>query len=411
MSRKRLGVLLGFVLMWPATALQARELELSIGQRIGGDSNVLRTEEREIEDGFYELAPTLVAREGRQEDLSYVIRYAPRYRAFFETDGINGVDHAQSARFDWQANPRDRFTLEQSFSSTRTRRIESGLFSGATIEAEDRDRVQRAEVNPGYSHAFTPRWFGNLGLEFQDFDFDTRGIVDNRAYGASLGTTYGIFESTRVGLNVSGRFREARGLDSQNELSSENWSGSVAGSISHSFSPTFDLSLQIGPSLIRSEPDSDSVDSTTDISFFASASLEKRWREASLSVSYTRSESGGAGAVTSQVLDAVNVTARYDPRPDWHFELIGRWTQRQTLSDVDLTGPPFTVANQQDFQSFQAQARASHRLTKHIFVRADLIYQNQQTDQDSSSGSGSSRTIDTFSGFVSLEYQFDPWIF
>lgn len=407
MSRKRLGVLLGFILMWPATALRARELELSIGQRIGGDSNVLRTEEREIEDGFYELAPTLVAREGRHEDLSYVIRYAPRYRAFFETDGINGVDHAQSARFDWQANPRDRFTLEETFSSTRTRRIDS-VFSDATIEASDRDRTQRAEVNGGYSHAFTPRWFGNLGLEFQDIDFDTRGIVDNRAYGASLGTTYGIFESTTIGLNASGRFRESRGLDSRNELSSDNWSGSIAGSFSHSFSPTFDLSFQIGPSIIRSEPDS--LESTTDVSFFASASLEKRWREASFSVSYTRSESGGSGSVTSQVVDAVNVTAGYDPRPDWHFELIGRWTQRQTLSDVDLTST-VTVANQGDFQTFQAQAQASHRLTKHIFLRADLLYQNQQTDQDTSIGSGSSRTIDTFSGFVSLEYKFDPWIF
>jgi len=409
MSRKRLGLLLGFVLMWPATAMQARELELSIGQRIGGDSNVLRTEDREVEDGFYELAPTLIAREGRHEDLSYVIRYAPRYRAFFETDGIDGVDHAQSARFDWQANPRDRFTLDQSFTSTRTRRIESVL-ADATIEASDRDRTQRAEVNAAYSHAFTPRWFGNLGLEFQDFDFDTRGIVDNRAYGASLGTTYGIFESTTVGVNASGRFREARGLDSQNELSSENWSGSIAGSISHSFSPTLDLSLQIGPSIIRSEPDSDSAESTTDISFFASASLEKRWREASFSVSYTRSESGGSGAVTSQVLDAVNVTVGYVPRPDWRLELIGRWTQRETLSDIELVGP-LTAGSQRDFQTFQARAQASHRLTKHIFVRADFNYQVQMTEQDTSIGSGSSRTVDTFSGFVSLEYKFDPWIF
>lgn len=409
MSRKRLGVLLGFVLMWPATALQARELELSIGQRIGGDSNVLRTDGREIEDGFYELAPTLIAREGRHEDLSYVIRYAPRYRAFFETDGINGVDHFQSARFDWQANPRDRFTLEESFSSTRTRRIESVL-ADATIEASDRDRVQRAELNAGYSHAFTPRWFGNLGLEFQDIDFDTRGIVDNRAYGASLGTTYGLFESTTVGLSASGRFRESRGLDSRNELSSDNWSGSIAGSFSHSFSPTLDLSFQIGPSVIRSEPDSSSVDSTTDFSFFASANLEKRWRQASFSASYTRSESGGSGAVTSQVLDAVTVTAGYDPRPDWHFELIGRWTQRETLSDIELAGP-FTAGSQRDFQNFQAQAQASHRLTKHIFVRADFTYQTQMTDQDTSNSSGSSRTVETFSGFVSLEYKFDPWIF
>jgi hypothetical protein len=394
--------------MVSATALQARELELSIGQRIGGDSNVLRTDGREIEDGFYEFAPTLVAREGRHEDLSYVIRYAPRYRAFFETDGIDGVDHFQSARFDWQANPRDRFTLEQTFASTRTRRIESG-FSDATIEASDRDRTQRASVNAGYSHAFTPRWFGNLGLDFQDLDFDRSGIVDNRAYGASLGTTYGIFESTTVGLSASGRFREARGLDSQNELSSENWSGSVAASISHSFSPTFDVSLQIGPSIIRSEPDSDSIDSTTDVSFFASANLQKRWREASFSVSYTRSESGGSGAVTSQVLDAVDVTFRYDPRPDWHFDLIGRWTQRQTLSDINLTG--FTVGNQNDSQIFQALARASHRLTKRISVRADFSYQNQQTDQDASFLGSGSRTVETFSGFVSLEYKFDPWIF
>ncbi len=410
MSRKRLGLLLGFVLMWPATALQARELELSVGQRIGGDSNVLRTDGREIEDGFYELAPTLIAREGRHEDLSYVIRYAPRYRAFFETDGIDGVDHSQSARFEWQANPRDRFTLEESFSSNRTRRIESG-FSDATIEASDRDRTQRANVNAGYSHAFTPRWFGNLGLDFQDFDFDTRGIVDNRAYGASLGTTYGIFESTTVGISASGRFREARGLDSQNELSSENWSGSIAGSIAHSFSPTFDLSLQIGPSIIRSEPDADSIDSTTDVSFFASASLEKRWREASFSVSYTRSESGGSGSVTSQVLDSVDVTFRYDPRPDWHFDLIGRWNQRQTLSDIDLTGFAGTVANQNDSQIFQAQARASHRLTKRVSIRADFTYQNQQTEQDASFLGSGSRTVETFSGFVSLVYTFDPWIF
>ncbi|MHA7837690.1 MAG: TonB-dependent receptor [bacterium] len=411
MLHARVCAILGIGLMLTPATTGARELELAIGQRIGADSNVFRQQDDEREDGFYEFAPSLVVREARTDDLIYSLRYGPRYRAFFDTDGIDGWDHGQSARLQWQATPRDQLSLDQSFSSTRTRRLEAG-FGDSALEASDRDRVQRTRLNAGYSHAFTPRWSGRLGLEFEDLDFDAAGNVDNRAYGGSVGANYAVFETTSVGLSASGRFRESRGLESRNELSSENVSGSIAASFSHAFSPSLDLSFQIGPSIIRSEPDAETVDATTDVSFFATAAMEKRWRQASFSISYTRSESGGAGAVTSQILDAVDVSLAYDPRPDWHFDLLGRWNRRETLSDLNLGGLPFNVGTQQDSQIFQVFLRGSHRLTKRISLRGELSYQNQETEQSFSiSSAESSRTIETFAGFLSLRYLFDPWIF
>ncbi|HKK53521.1 MAG TPA: hypothetical protein VKA74_18115, partial [Myxococcota bacterium] len=83
-----------------------------------------------------------------------------------------------------------------------------------------------------------------------------------------------------------------------------------------------------------------------------------------------------------------------------------------TLSDLNLGGLPFNVGTQQDSQIFQVFLRGSHRLTKRISLRGELSYQNQETEQSFSiSSAESSRTIETFAGFLSLRYLFDPWIF
>ena len=73
-----LGAVLGFVMLTPAFT-NAREIELSVENRIGGDSNVFRRNSAKNEDGFYEIAPRVTLRERRRE-LNYDLRYVPVYQ-------------------------------------------------------------------------------------------------------------------------------------------------------------------------------------------------------------------------------------------------------------------------------------------------------------------------------------------
>jgi hypothetical protein len=402
-----------------STQLSARELELSVGQRLGVESNVLRRENNEKDDGFWEFAPQLTLRELRNDELSYSLRYRPRYRQYFDVSGINGWDHAQTAMVGWQITPRDNLSIDQSYTSTRTRRVDGG---DADLDASDRDRVKRARADVDYSHGFTQRFFGNIGLSFEDYAFDSDERIDNHALGGSLGVTYGVFERTTVGLSALGRYRNNRG-DNRSRVrqpSSNNYVFNLAASASQAVTPTIDFFLQIGPSIIYTDPDGLSTEgSTTEVTFFATTSLAKRFRLGELSAAYTRSESGGAGATSSQILDAVDLEATYQPYPDWRVRVIGRWSRQEVASDIEyavFTGNPpvfigFAEADRK-LDRYRVITSLNHRLTDRFSAQLRFDY-TRQKEEGFSAGSGTrvTRDVEIYSGFVGVEYTFDPWVF
>ncbi len=112
MQRAHVCAGLGLGFMLAASSTYAGEVQLSVENRIGGDSNVFRaansriddgtppevhTAADKIHDGTIDISPTLGVHDD-DEDISYGLNYAPTYRNFLKTSGIDGVDHRATAR-------------------------------------------------------------------------------------------------------------------------------------------------------------------------------------------------------------------------------------------------------------------------------------------------------------------------
>lgn len=257
MYRALLCASLGLVMLLAVSA-NAREVAISVENRIGGDGNVLRTTDRTKADGYWEFVPKVIFRE-RNRELRYDFQYTPIYESFFKTDGIDGWDHIESGRFDWDLTPRDTLGFSQEYADTRRLRQESReAFGGSApiVEETDRDRIRRAAVSVYYSHYFTPRLSGRVSLDFSDIDFNSPFDIDTRAYGGSVSGQYVLSDQVTIGLYGSGRYRENRGVGLQ--ASSRSAVGNVALSIASDLANLWnglEMSVQAGPSVIQTQAD------------------------------------------------------------------------------------------------------------------------------------------------------------
>lgn len=254
MFRARICAILGLVMLMPAFT-NAREVELSVENRVGGDSNVFRRTAPKNEDGFYEFAPRITLRERRRE-LNYKFAYLPVYQTFFGIGNVDGWDHQARGRLEWNATPRDTFAFTQWFSSARTLRLSdpNDVSLGPTIlEESDRERIRRINAEVSYSRAFTPTVSGRVAVDFSDTDFDSPFSIDSRAFGGSLSGNLAVDEQTTLGLYASTRYRENRGVGLQ--TSSTAIIGNIAGTFSHAFPNDVQLSVQVGPSFIATDTD------------------------------------------------------------------------------------------------------------------------------------------------------------
>ena len=403
---------MGIVMMW-ASVTGARELGLSVENRLGGDSNAFRTANASAEEprAFYEISPVVEVREQHAE-LDYNFRYQPIYRTFLDEDRVDGVDHVQRALFDWQATPRDTLGFNQSFTDTRIVRLESqDLGDVVVVDESDRERIKRSRLDAYYSRVLNPRLSGRFGVEFDDVDFNSAFNIDSRAYGASLGGTRIMTEHLKMGLVAVGRFRDNRGVGPQR--SSNAYIGNLALSLSYEFSPSASLSAQAGPTLIRSRlkgftPSPLAVffgatgdrQTETDLSFFASVDLEKRWQRGVTSISYNRSESGNAGNGTS-IVDSVTAVLSHEPRLGLRLALYPRYSRQELVAESTIGG-----RGNERIESFSTTGLIEQRLTSRLRIRGEIRY--SRVLQEQSFGSSG---LEVISGFLSLQYVLEPWIF
>lgn len=266
MYRALLCASLGLVMLAAASA-NATEVAVSLENRIGGDQNILRTSNDTKADGFWEIVPKVIVRE-RNRELRYDFQYTPIYETFFETDGIDGWDHIESGRFDWDITPRDTLGLTQEFAETRRIRQESAEAFEATslvVEETDRQRIRRAAVGLYYTHFFTPRLSGRVDVDFSDIDFNSPFDIDTRAYGGSLSGQYAWSEQITLGLYGSGRYRESLGVGLQ--PSSTSAIGNVALSVSADLLDGLEFFVQAGPSVVRSKADNQTGTTVSEYTF------------------------------------------------------------------------------------------------------------------------------------------------
>jgi hypothetical protein len=390
---------LGFGLMLAAASTEAREMQLSIENRIGGDSNVFRRSSDRVDDGFYTISPRVVVREENAK-LNYDFSYQPTYETYFETSGIDGFDHRGEGVLSWRPTSVDTIGVSGSFASVRNPIIES---RGASVEASDRDRVQRSDARLSFSRALNEVLSVQAGAVFTDLDYSRNSSTDSRSYSAQLGTQYILNPNTVVGLSGSFRRREDRG--GRFQFRTETDISNLGAFFQRSLTPTLNISVQAGPSFFRSRqkfpgnPDSKSRST----SYFAAATVDKTWQRSNFGASYTRSESAGGGSTSSSIVD--NVTLKFDHRFSrrWSFRVQGIWLQSKEVSEA-------TGTNKRKSTQYRAMTSVTRRITRQLSVTGQFLYFNQDQNQNQTA-SGSQSIGDVYTGSLSLRYTFDPFKF
>jgi hypothetical protein len=396
---------LGFGLMLVAASTEAREVELSIENRVGGDSNVFRTSSNRTGDGFYAISPRLVLRE-RNSKLNYDFSYIPTYETYFETSGIDGFDHRGRANISWRPTAADSLGLNGNYTNRRSLDNDDG--SGSSLQASDRERVQRSDVSFSYSRALNEALSVQTGATFTDLEFSRDTSTDSRSYAGQLGTQYVLNPITVVGLNATFRRREDRGEGSLGPIlfnvntDTDIWNVGV--SIRRALTPNLSISAQAGPSFFRTEQESFlSSDTSDSTSYFASLVVKKSWQRSDLDASYTRSESAGSGNSSSSIVDNISLNIEHRLNRRLTLRILGSWIQSKEISDA-------LGASKRKTTQYRVRTSLTHRITRQLSVVGQFLYLNQDQNRRTG-GSGSESIGDVYVGFLSLRYTFDPIFF
>jgi len=423
---------MGLGLMLATSSAHSGEVELSIENRIGGDSNVFRTSSDAKSDGTFDISPRIAIRDD-DEDVTYGLDYMPTYRTFFKTSGIDGVDHTANARLGWMISPVDKLEASGSYFNGRQFLFgTSGSGAGSTFTVNDRERIRISDANLAYRRTISER-LSVRGEGFFD-DFDASGTTvnsqtDSRAYTGKLSTQFVLTPRAVIGLSASGRRRENRAVGgippsqtvvgSQPNTRTDVWD--VLALASYEITPTLSGSVQVGPSFIRQQQLSGGApfsnlcqpepcdrfaqteNRTTNL--FASASITKQWKTSSLGISYLRSEarSGNAGS-SSSINDDVQID--WDRRLSDRLTLraSGTWDRYEQISNQQSTSGRFSINVLRTTETFEfAITRRVLLIGQYTFVWQD------QTNQTSGVAAASTDVdVNAHLGFLGLRYTFEP---
>jgi hypothetical protein len=414
MFRAQICAVLGFGLMLAAASTEARELELSVESRIAGDSNVFRSSSDRKADGFIGLSPRIVVREANS-NLNYQFSYRPTYDAYFKTDGINGFDHRAQGGASWRPTAVDTLGFSGIYSSVRSLRLEdeSGAASPApSLQASDRERLEISNARLSYGRKLTDVLSVQASGAFRNLDYSRDTSIDSSASSGELSTQYVLDPITSVGLIGTFRHRDSGGQGRQFTTKTDIWE--IGASIQRSLTPTLSISAQAGPSFIRTKEEAPPVtpaaprvlpdSKSRSTSYFASVIMDKTWQRSDLRASYTRSDSNGGGNSTSAITDSVTLNFDHSFSRRWSGRVSGTWLQSKEISAV-----PGTVVGggKQKTTQYRVFTSFTNRISRQLSVTGQFSYFNQ--DENDVRQSDSIGGI--FSGYLSLQYTFDPFVF
>jgi hypothetical protein len=405
-----------------ASSTRAGQVELSIENRIGGDSNVFRSEDP-IEDGTHEISPRIAVRDD-VGNIFYSADYQPTYRTFFRTSGIDGLDHVAHARAGWSLTSADRIEASGSYANGRQFVIEPGNVGNVTtFDVNDRERIRQSDASIGYRHSFSQRWSTRLDGFLEDFDAsgtDDQSQIDSRAWTGRIATQYALDPLTEVGVTVSGRLRDNRAVG-RFRVSSTTDVWDVMGSVSRRLTPTINVSIQAGPSFIRQQQvprgavievpgvcDEEeefvcvpfNEDESRDVTLFASAAASKEWKSSEIELSYVRSEArSGNVQSSSSIADRVqlDLVHRFDDR--WTVRAGAAWDRLDQIFEQQGDSGKVTLT------SYRTTESVEFALSRRVLLIGQYTFFRQENDF---SGGGDSNAIDFHVGFVSVRFTFEP---
>ena len=421
--------LIGTFSMLAATSTYAGEAELSLEGRMGVDTNVLRRPtspkseargDEQVEAAFWEFAPSVRAYE-RKEPLTYDVSYRAVRQQFIERRSLTGWDHIASGDATWRVTPVDTLSMSGAHRNVRRLRIGPDVDpadpTNFSARESDRQRIRFSNASAAYTHSFDPRRSLTLSFDFQDIDFvpntnPSIDTVDTRAYTGSVSPSFVLDAKTSVGFGVTGRLRRNFGKRFvgtpavQPRSDTEVLSGDFSLRIRRQLSSTASLSISAGPSIINTEirapqfAGPDLKDETNDVSWFAQASFQKRWRQSRVEITYSRFESASGGGGAASIVDQASFLFDHRPADRWTLRFILNWNQRVQLVDSS----PIVFIPDQETSRYQAIASARYRIAKHVFVTSQVQYWHQQQLRENARNV----SLDVFTGFIGLRYTFEP---
>jgi hypothetical protein len=171
--------------------------------------------------------------------------------------------------------------------------------------------------------------------------------------------------------------------------------------------------------------------SDTRITYFANASLTKRWSPTLVSnLSYVRQDDTASGIDGGATIDAVLLSTSWRISDRWDASVRADWTLRESATDgarqfiivdsgvpvTDQFGNPFNAAgaanliqinspDSLDTQRWGAAARIAYRLTKNTVTALQYAYNKQSSNGDTV---GQSSDFDDHLLTFTVQYNFEP---
>ena len=416
---------IGMSLMFATASTNAGELELSLESRFGVDTNVFRRPtgpkaERDPngtdQAPYFEISPRVEIRDADSDSLDYRVRYMGTRSQYLSYRSATGWDHEADASGSWGISPVDTLSVGGSYLDRRRRQIsldqvlsaEPGSPDELVRRASDRQRTRTSGANISLTHSFNSRASLTGSYAFNDIDFvpnagSLANVVDTRSHTASLSPRWVLDSRTSVGFGVTGRFRDNRGIDNLGQAKTDVTTGDFSLQISRQLTKAASLSLNGGPSLIRTGTvlQSGSQSDELNVSWFAQASFRQKWETTTLSVDYSRFESASGGQGTSSIVDEVTVGATTRLARHLSVRAVAIWNQREQLvKNSALTGIPESKISQ-----IQLSGSISYQISERISLSARAQYLNQTNQREPPDRDNELQII---TAFIAFRYTFEP---
>ena len=416
---------IGMSLMFATASTNAGELELSLESRFGVDTNVFRRPtgpkaERDPngtdQAAYFEISPQVEIRDADSDSLDYRVRYKGTRSQYLSYSSVTGWDHEADASGSWRISPVDTLSVGGSYLDRRRRQIsldqvlsaEPGSPDELARRASDRQRIRTSGANTSLTHSFNSRASLTGSYAFNDIDFvpntgSLTNTVDTRSHTASLSPRWVLDSRTSVGFGVTGRFRDNRGIDNLGQANTDVTTGDFSLQISRQLTKAASLSLNGGPSLIRTETvlPSGSESDELNVSWFAQASFRQKWEKTTLSVDYSRFESASGGQGTSSIVDEVSIGTATQLARHLSVRAVAIWNQREQLvKNSALTGIPESKISQ-----IQLSGSIRYQISERISLSARAQYLNQTNQRKPPEPDNE---LQMFTAFIAFRYTFEP---
>ena len=407
-----------YAVMIAASPASTHQFDLGVDQTIEGQSNAFGSISNTVADGTYRLRPRAKIG-GDFGDIGtgrYNLTYRPTYVGYFRSEGVNGLENAADGFASFNLTQRDRLSANAGFVEYRSIRAISEVNPDGSSDfvASNEGRTERGLAGLGYSRALNARSNLSLNFDFQNYSYPGSNNVGNTSVGFTTSYKRAMHQRLSLGGSLVARHRM---FDAQPRVSSSsvtiinvNFLGS------YEISRTLKFEFEGGPTTIRTQPgrvdNGPEPESDTDTTYFMDLSLRRDFKKVKWRVIYRRNEDPSGGTSRTSVNDSVSLALSLDPNELW--EVVGRlgWSRRTTVDNVLFIDPitGLIVPATRDFRIDQVwtSLEATRRLDDRVHLRMRIRY--QRWIEHLVNGVSQPKQ-DNFSGSITLNYDFDPYVF